>query len=288
MHDINPETIVRLDQVMAKVLSKTPATRYPNCETLYNAYRGAVQTKFHSGAAIPVAEEDDHTEVDLGRLPRIPANLRQSPPVVPLVQPLANPPISSARPVAQPAVSTSSGPQPVAESEKPTELYNPAISRQNLMPVGSPPVSQNQAPVMVEPAHLKVRTEPDQHVNLDFKLTEETITLGRELSNTLQIPLSTVSRHHATLHRIGPVGPGMKYRIVDNKSRNQLSFKGQLVTERVLEDGDVIEIGKLGYGDYVVYLTYTAPVFSTGSTQHQPKDEAGTMMANPVRPNRPY
>ncbi|HEX2911645.1 MAG TPA: FHA domain-containing protein, partial [Chloroflexia bacterium] len=106
-----------------------------------------------------------------------------------------------------------------------------------------------------------VRTEPDQHVTLTFDLKEEVMTLGRELDNALQIPLSIVSRHHATLYRVGPVGPGMKYRIVDNKSRNQLSYRGQTITEKVLENGDTIEIGRRGYGEYVVFLTYTAPLF---------------------------
>ncbi len=254
MQNVNREITARLDEVVGRVLAKDPAMRYPNCETLYNAYRGAIQTRFYIGGGRPPIIEN--TEIDL-------------------------PPIARLKPIDPPHVRSQPTPPSVPTPPKPmddSEATHPYPSGQ----MGGPlPL---QAPlVMLQPPRLAVYTEPDQHVRLTFTLSQEVLTLGRELSNDLQIPLSTVSRHHATLYRVGPVGPGMRYRIVDNKSRNQLSHKGLIVSERFLEDGDVLEIGKRGYGDYVVFLTYSAPVFGPGSGPSRP----GPALVNPSRPAGP-
>jgi pSer/pThr/pTyr-binding forkhead associated (FHA) protein len=81
------------------------------------------------------------------------------------------------------------------------------------------------------------------------------------LQNELHLPLLTISRHHATVFRLGALQPGVKFKIVDNNSRNQLFYRGAPVHERILEDGDTVEIGKRGFGSYVVIMTYYAPVF---------------------------
>ena len=134
---------------------------------------------------------------------------------------------------------------PVASSNEQgaTEMYSGLAAR--------------PAPVRPQPARLEIYTRPDQGLNLVFDLHDEVITLGRDSQMNLQVPLATVSRHQATLHRIATAS-GPRYRIVDNHSRNGLSFQGKFINERLLADGDVIEIGRPGYGDYVVFLTYTA------------------------------
>jgi eukaryotic-like serine/threonine-protein kinase len=109
---------------------------------------------------------------------------------------------------------------------------------------------------------LRIRTEPDQRVYYDFELKGDVLTLGREVSNHLHVPLSIISRHHATFHRVGAIAPGLSYRIIDNNSLNKLFFRDQAIKDKVLEDGDVIRIGVPGYGDYVVYFTYQAPIFA--------------------------
>jgi pSer/pThr/pTyr-binding forkhead associated (FHA) protein len=114
---------------------------------------------------------------------------------------------------------------------------------------------------MLQPPRLMVLTEPDQDFRATFELTAPSLTLGREPDNTICLPLSIVSRHHATIQRLSSTPPGPYYKIVDRKSVNHLYFKGQEVPEKILENGDVIEIGVRGYGQYIVRLTYHAPVF---------------------------
>lgn len=128
-------------------------------------------------------------------------------------------------------------------------------------PLTSPPRPAQRKPLMVRPPRLVVGSEPDQGVNPVFELTGEVLKLGRELNNELHVPLLIISRHHATFHRMGDATTGYNYRIVDNNSRNQLFINGKAVKEKILEDGDIIEIGKRGYGNYIVTLAYQAALF---------------------------
>jgi hypothetical protein len=259
MAGVHPFIVENLDRVLQRVLAKVPANRFPSCEALSAAYREAIiLPPYLSNVAYAPnpTEKDDKTElVDPKYLNNVGGN-NNSGSSFPQETHISTPIHSQVTP------STSQGPGQGPAFE-PTILYPPPTPQTNIaMP---PIVRPNQTPprssVMVRPPRLNVRTEPDQHLNLSFELNGEALKLGRELDNQLQVPLSTVSRHHATLFRVGPVAPGMTYKIVDNNSRNQLIWRGQIVNERVLEDGDVIEIGKKGYGEYVVFLTYIGPVF---------------------------
>jgi serine/threonine protein kinase len=263
MAGIHPFIVDNLDRLFQRVLAKVPANRFPSCEALYQAYREAIVLPAYLSNPDPAlspgpVEREDKTElVD----PKYLANPSLAGPGPGLPQETQ---ISSPLPVS-PRVPPAPSP-PARAGHEPAVVYNPPLKAPiptppPTPPRQTPPSGLHRTPVMVRPPRLNVRTEPDQHLNLSFELTGEVLKLGRELDNQLQVPLSTVSRHHATLFRIGPVAPGMTYRIVDNKSRNQLIYRGQIVNERVLEDGDVIEIGKKGYGDYVVFLTYIGPVF---------------------------
>ncbi len=272
MAGVHPFIVDNLDRLFQRVLAKVPANRFPSCEALSLAYQEAIVIPaylsnpnpiFKPGPA-PVEQEDKTEVVDPKYL--VNPSLGGPGPALPQETQISSPlPVT---PRAQPATSPQAG---AGAGYEPTVIYNPPLkpplptnpplSPPSPPPRQTPPYGLGRTPAMVRPPRLNVRTEPDQHLNLSFELTGEVLKLGRELDNQLQVPLSTVSRHHATLFRIGPVAPGMTYRIVDNKSRNQLIYQGQIVSERVLEDGDVIEIGKKGYGDYVVFLTYIGPVF---------------------------
>ncbi|GIV97501.1 MAG: hypothetical protein KatS3mg057_2158 [Herpetosiphonaceae bacterium] len=139
---------------------------------------------------------------------------------------------------------------------KPAPLPSPADSEATI--IAPPPVQPR--PVALRPPRLIVTTEPDQGVRLTFELTDEHMTLGREADNALCVPFSIVSRRHAALQRIASGSRGPQYKIVDLKSVNHLYFQGREIMERVLEDGDVIEIGVRGFGPYIVRLMYQAPV----------------------------
>ncbi len=256
MQEIAPEIVHRLDGVIGRVLAKTNLERFPNCLSLAAAYREAITPGPLSSTVNPETERTQAIPPILSPQGEAKPGLSVSPQLfqgtpssVPRVSPSARPPGPTV-PAAPLRESSQSG----LTEDAPTEVGRPLVQRSTTAPV-------NPAPVMVQPPRLTVRTEPDQHFNPTFDLLGETLSLGREIENTLHLPLSTVSRKHATFYRLGPIGPGMRYRIVDNKSRNQLCFRGQFITERVLEDADVIEIGKKGFGEYVIYLTYSAPVF---------------------------
>jgi len=75
------------------------------------------------------------------------------------------------------------------------------------------------------------------------------------------LSLSIISRHHAVFSRVNSASGEPSYKIIQRKSINSLLFKGKEVQEKVLENGDTIEIGKRGYADYIVKLTYEAAEF---------------------------
>lgn len=76
--------------------------------------------------------------------------------------------------------------------------------------------------------------------------------------NTLHVPLSIVSCHYAELIRLNNEFQEPSYKIVPRKSINPLVFKGEEVSEKVLEHGDIIEIGRRGTLEYIVTLAYQA------------------------------
>ncbi len=234
MRNFDPTLVQALNQVLLKALAKRAAERFPTGLALTNAYRLAIKRKNQNYAKKP--DIDDTTERDAEeKTALVPDNYRA---VVGPAQRQTVPPISRPDDATELAPLKSAPPIYVA-----------------------PPRPQPRREVMLQPARLMVLTEPDQGFRATFELTALTLTLGREPDNAICLPLSIVSRHHATLQRLTSTPPGPYYKIVDRKSVNHLYFKGQEVPEKVLENGDIIEIGVRGYGQYIVHLTYHAPVF---------------------------
>ncbi|MBA2286843.1 MAG: FHA domain-containing protein [Ktedonobacteraceae bacterium] len=114
-----------------------------------------------------------------------------------------------------------------------------------------------------KPARLCVTTEPHKGFSATFDLLGETLTLGRAEDNHLRVPLPIISRHHALLTRITDQREEPTYKITQCKSINSLRFHGNEVSEKILEHGDTIEVGKRGYAEYIVKFTYQAPEYST-------------------------
>jgi serine/threonine protein kinase len=257
MAGINPLIVENIDRVLQRVLAKVPANRFPSCEALFLAYKDAIVLPPQPANAIPAYTSPDEDKTllrDRGNYPGV----NKPAPAFPQATHISTPVQAQARlnPNLPPTPNL-----PQGSGFEATVLYSLSNPTQG---VTYPPRTDPQtarSPEMVRAPRLNVRTEPDQHLNLSFELSGDALKLGRELDNDLKVPLSTVSRHHATLYRVGPVAPGMTYKIVDNNSRNQLIFRGQIISEHVLQDGDIIEIGKKGYGEYVVFLTYIGPVF---------------------------
>jgi len=72
----------------------------------------------------------------------------------------------------------------------------------------------------------------------EYPLAMGSTTIGRLASNDICIPKGTVSRHHA---RIDMTDRGLV--ITDLESENGIFVNGERVKERLLVDGDRIEIG---------------------------------------------
>jgi len=123
------------------------------------------------------------------------------------------------------------------------------------------PMPAPRKKILLKPPRLLVTTEPDKGFRATFELTGETMTLGRATDNTLCLTLSIISRHHAVLHRLNSESQELTYKIVQQQSINPMRFNGKTVGEKVLENGDTIEIGKRGYAEYIVKLTYQAPEY---------------------------
>ena len=81
----------------------------------------------------------------------------------------------------------------------------------------------------------------------EFSLTQDILTIGRDPANDIVISDSAVSRRHAKLQRM----PG-GYEITDMGSTNGLTFESARISEKSLNDGDVLWITES------VSLTYRA------------------------------
>jgi ABC-type multidrug transport system ATPase subunit/pSer/pThr/pTyr-binding forkhead associated (FHA) protein len=122
-------------------------------------------------------------------------------------------------------------------------------------PAQQPPAQQSPRTVMVSAAPmLKVTYATNEQGTLSntYPLTEPHMTIGRSSDNTIVIPVSTVSRQHASL-KLDAQG----YTIVDEGSTNGLLYQGSLTPERRLVDGDIIRIDD-DLGNFVS-LTYLDP-----------------------------
>jgi hypothetical protein len=72
-----------------------------------------------------------------------------------------------------------------------------------------------------------------------FELGEEQVGLGRATDNDITLEDSKSSRNHAALRRTAT-----GYELIDLESRNGTRVNGEPVKQRLLEDGDVIQIGQ--------------------------------------------
>ncbi len=119
---------------------------------------------------------------------------------------------------------------------KPTAI-DPAATRPDVV---VPPGAGATARVAI-PRILKL---VDDGPPEEFVLTPGTIMIGRSPKNQISLPFAEVSRHHANI-----VFSADGYRIVDLNSGNGVLVNGKRVTDHLLAEGDVIQIGmqKLAY-----------------------------------------
>jgi len=259
-----------LDQVIMKVLAKAPADRYPTCQALCSAYYKALKADPHRAARAYHREK----RLDVRNLDATivePSNIPSTPQPRPQTRAPASPDATLIEPSNIPSTPQS---QPRPQTRAPAFLDATLIEPSNVSPpaqpqprtsaeddaeatVVAPPPRRKKTPL--RPPRLIVTTEPDQGFRATFDLVGETLTLGRAKDNNLWLPLSIVSRHHGVLHRINSDSEKPSYKIVQGQSTNPFFFKGKKLAEKVLENGDSIEIGRHGHSEYIVKLTYQAP-----------------------------
>jgi serine/threonine protein kinase len=241
MSSVPPTVVQSLDQVLIKVLAKQPADRYPNCQTLSNAYYKAIK----ADEKMRVSRDSNQRKTDFSE-----TLLTDQPLIVPATGGHEGLYISqpSSRPYATPI-------NPANGVEIKTA---PAVDLDATQLTPMPPQRKK---VMLKPPRLIVTTAPDQIFHATFDLTGETLTLGRASDNNVCLPLSIISRYHAVFSRLKSESQEPTYKIIQCKSINSLLFKGREVQEKVLEHGDTIEIGRRGYAEYIVKLTYQAPEY---------------------------
>jgi signal transduction histidine kinase len=71
-----------------------------------------------------------------------------------------------------------------------------------------------------------------------FELEEETLRVGRDSSNAIQLHDTEVSRHHAELRR-----SDQQFQLCDLNSSNGTFVNGKRVRQHVLESGDQVQLG---------------------------------------------
>jgi len=256
MRSIHPAVVQALDQVLTKVLAKLPADRYPTCQALCAAYYQALKADpnraRYQSSSRHTPNETLLTDKQL-LTPPAPTASTSRVEVEPAKLPPAPAPYLEPAQTAQ-AASTDMPPVPPAPPESSPQTLSPADPEATV--IGLSPLHRNK--IMLTPPRLLVTTEPDRGFQATFDLTGETLTLGRATDNNLCVPLSIISRYHAVLSRLNSATQEPAYKIVQLKSINSLRFNGQEILEKVLENGDTIEIGMRGFAEYIVKLTYKA------------------------------
>lgn len=127
----------------------------------------------------------------------------------------------------------------------------------------TPPAAAAVKKVLVKPARLVISTEPESGYNATFELTENQITLGRAGDNTIAIPLSIISRHHATLQATTHEEQEVHHTITLLNTANKLYYQGKELHKKQLVDGDTLEIGQRNFLQYIVKLVYFAAEYNT-------------------------
>jgi ABC-type multidrug transport system ATPase subunit len=157
-------------------------------------------------------------------------------PAPPVVQP-APPPVQAAPPappVAPPAPPVvQPAPPPVQAAPPPVQAPPPAVK-----PAAPPAPAVKPAKPAPVPAALlpSVDRRPTSRMPLPVKA----LRIGRIPDNDLVLPDLDVSRHHAELRR-SPTGA---YEIVDLGSHNGTFVNGRRVSSAVLNESDIISIGR--------------------------------------------
>jgi serine/threonine protein kinase len=259
MHSV-PQAVVRsLDQVLMKVLAKDPTERYPTCQALCSAYYKALK-------ADPGRASRDYSNDKSPKKPDFSETLLTD---QPLIVPAAPTPVEPARGVeVRPVVNLPPVPGAnldgtlIAPPYVPSTPHAPAAQEStpaDLDATQLAPGPLHPKKVMLKPPRLLVTTEPGEIFQATFDLVGETITLGRAADNNLCVPLAIISRYHVMFNRLSSESQEPSYKIIQRKSINSLRFKGKEIQEKILENGDTIEIGKRGFADYIVRLTYQSP-----------------------------
>jgi ABC-type multidrug transport system ATPase subunit len=161
-------------------------------------------------------------------------------PAPPKPQPIdrpAPPPVQSAPP-APPSVQAAPPPPPVAPPAPPVAQAPPPAVQPAPPPVQAPaPAAKPAKPAPVPAALLpSVDRRPTSRMPLPVKA----LRIGRIPDNDLVLPDLDVSRHHAELRR-SPTGA---YEIVDLGSHNGTFVNGRRVSSAVLNESDIISIGR--------------------------------------------
>jgi FHA domain-containing protein len=110
-------------------------------------------------------------------------------------------------------------------------VADPAATRPDLV---VPPGAGTTARVAIP----RIVKQADDGPAEEYALTPGTTSIGRSPKNQISLPFAEVSRHHANIV-FTPDG----YKIVDLNSGNGVLVNGKRVTDYLLVDGDVIQIG---------------------------------------------
>ncbi len=88
--------------------------------------------------------------------------------------------------------------------------------------------------------HLAITSSDGSDAPREFPIVGDSISIGRQIGNMLTIEDNEASRFHCVVEKVAA-----GYRVRDLGSRNGTKVNGQLIKVALLDDGDVISIGKV-------------------------------------------
>ncbi|MEO6327244.1 MAG: FHA domain-containing protein [Thermoanaerobaculia bacterium] len=177
-----------------------------------------------------------------------------NPPPPPPARTAAPPPVPKPAPIVAPPPPRSSLSQALADAafagaQKTTPMLGVAVANEpdfsadatvvRPTPPGEGVSGRSEPIATMMMARSRIVVLVDEKPEKEYLLGRESTTIGRSAESTIHLPHHDVSRQHATI-----VHERDGYKIIDRGSPNGVFVNGDKISERVLQDGDVIQLGR--------------------------------------------
>lgn len=207
-----------------------------------------------AAATAPEAPRPPEPRIDAARSASVPRPpMPAPPPPPPPVEPRMDSTASASRPAPVPVPRPPMPPPAPAFSESPEATVvgmmpgrpgggsdSPQATVITHIPVARPGMRHGEEKSDTYPIVFgRIIVLSEEKPQKEYVLQSDPATIGRAPDSTIHLPFTDVSRQHAAIQREGD-----RFKVVDRGSPNGVFVNAERVKERLLTDGDVIQVGR--------------------------------------------